>query len=524
MRKQPYPVAQLTKGLVTDVDATFLVDQSSPYLRGVQFDNGLVKKALGRTVFGSGLPLTGGVMLISTYVTTGGTTHTLVVTEDYIYLYDPSAGTYSIKNQEANAAPVVLTGTEDDRFSAVSMGKANAGTWYDYYILTNGKDNIQRWDGDSPSTSKFADLGGWGVGNVKARSLAVFQTRLIAGFTIESGTNCPYRVRWSVAGDMEDISGTGSGFADLIETPDWVVGLKIVRSRLFVIKEKSIWELVYVGGTDIFKPTIVVNGIGGKAPHCLCSVGDDLAFFGNNGVFLFNGITPTPLDEAIHSYLFQPDAKIINEKMIHRSVGMYKDTANQVHFVLPKKDSTRPNMEFTYYMNEGTWAVRERETTAFGEYTETSKNTWANGTGTWANQSGNWLTQNIPAGAVTTLLGTANGYVYEDDGLHKSNETMEFQTKDWIFEHAQRWTEIRVQARGANFTLSYSLDEGYTWAENKSFTAANISGEFKEYVMWVNKTSQKLRAKITTTGEDFEVKWIEPWYIPRLRSVAILTS
>ena len=53
MKRQPYPVAQLTGGLDVSVDAVFLVDKSSPYLRNVRFDKGLIKKGLGWVAFGT---------------------------------------------------------------------------------------------------------------------------------------------------------------------------------------------------------------------------------------------------------------------------------------------------------------------------------------------------------------------------------------------------------------------------------------------------------------------------------------
>ena len=51
MKRQPYPVAQLTGGLDVSVDAIFLVDKASPYLRNVRFDKGLVKKGVGFAEF-----------------------------------------------------------------------------------------------------------------------------------------------------------------------------------------------------------------------------------------------------------------------------------------------------------------------------------------------------------------------------------------------------------------------------------------------------------------------------------------
>ena len=73
MKKQPYPVAQLTGGLDVSVDGVFLVDKNSPYLRNVRFDKGLIRKGLGWVQFGTGLPLDGTPILIDTFPTADGT-------------------------------------------------------------------------------------------------------------------------------------------------------------------------------------------------------------------------------------------------------------------------------------------------------------------------------------------------------------------------------------------------------------------------------------------------------------------
>lgn len=520
MKKQPYPIAQLTGGVDTSLDATFLVDTNSPNLRAVRFEKGLIKKVLSYSTFGTGLPLTGAVVAIATFETIAGSVHTLIITTDYIYLYDPSATTYSILNKTALSVPIVFTGDEDDLFSFVPTGKSSGGTWTDLFVFTNGVDAIQKWDG----SGECDDLGGWSAGSVLAKYLAVFQSRLVAACTTESGTYSPWRVRWSVAGDVEDISGTGSGFSDLIETPGVIVQLIVMKGKLYVIKTDSIWEMVYIGGTDIFRPTIRYVSVGSKAPKGIFAVGENIAILGNYNISLFDGLELTLLDKNVNSLLYDVQDRIINEALFSRVVGAYLEDQQRLLFILPKKGSTFPNLEFSYQLDSQSWTIRERESTAIGTYTEVSKTLWSALTGLWSAQTGVWITRDIAAGAKSTLYGTSAGYVYEDKGLTKSSETLIFETKDWTFEHAQRWVEIRVKVRGGPFYLAYSLDEGNTWSDYSYFAASSITGEFKECVVWVNKTSQTIRVKLISTAEDLEVKWIEPWYVPRVRSVSLVAS
>ena len=71
MKRQPYPVAQLTGGLDISADAVFLVDKASPHLRNVRFDKGLIKKGLGYVAFGAGFTaFDTGLVLLEIWVMT----------------------------------------------------------------------------------------------------------------------------------------------------------------------------------------------------------------------------------------------------------------------------------------------------------------------------------------------------------------------------------------------------------------------------------------------------------------------
>lgn len=506
-RAQSYPVVQLTGGLNVNVDATFLVDRESPNLRNIRLEEGLIKKGLGFRQFGvsgaNGLPLDGTPMLIDTFPMQSGTIHHLFATNKWVYRYLPLSRTYEKKNTTQ------FTGDEDNRFSS-AVTLSSAGT--DLYILTNGKDRIQKWDG---SGGNFTNLGGWSTGPILARQLAIFQSRLVAGFTIEGGQICPWRVRWSVAGNPENITGTGSGFVDLAETPDWIVALALLKGKLYAFKERSIWELAYVGGTDVFKPVIRINNVGTYSPHSVVSLGEEIIFYGTDNVYIYDGLDITPIGKNIYPYLYTTDKKLVNSAKGIRVTSGYIEELKEFVMCCPTTGDV-PNLLFTYNFDYQAWTLRDIEITAIGYYTVPSGYPWSDLVGNWSSQQWVWMEKNLPSGAPTTLIGTPNGYIYEDDRLTKSTDYMGFETKDWVFGHAQRWTELRILAKGGPFQVSYSLDRGLTWSNPKTFTR---SDEFIEHVLHINETSQQIRAKIESIAEELTIKWIEPWYIPKLRSV-----
>lgn len=505
MRKQPYPVAQLTGGLDISVDATFLVDINSPNLRNVWFDKGLVKKGLGWTQFGA-TALDGTPMFMDSFPMSGGTIHLLFATPYWVYRWKSTDNTFEKKNPA-----VPFTGDEDDQFSGV-VTLDNAGV--DTYILTNGKDKIQHWHGD---LNNFTELGGWSTSPILAKRLAIFQSRLIAGFTIESGTICPWRVRWSVVGNPENVTGTGSGFVDLAETADWVVALAALKNKLYVFKERSIWELVYVGGTDVFKPTLKVEGIGTYSPHSVVNLGQELIFYGSDNIYIYDGIDLVPIGKNIYPYLYETESKIVNSTKVNRVPGVYIEELLSYQLCFPTQGDT-PALLAEYNFDAKAWTFRDRQVTAFGFYSVPGQPRWIDLVGTWNDQTWVWMDKPLVSGAPTTLMGTPDGTIYEDNRLTKSTDVAYFETKDFIFSRAQRWIEVRVLAKGGPFTLSYSLDRGISWSSPKTLAQ---SSEFTEYIVPLNATSQQIRFKLQTTAEELEVKWIEPYYIPRQRSKSL---
>jgi hypothetical protein len=154
--------------------------------------------------------------------------------------------------------------------------------------------------------------------------------------------------------------------------------------------------------------------------------------------------------------------------------------------------------------------------TCFGFYTAAARLTWDDAVGSWDDAEGTWEDKSLPPGAPTTLLGLPDGRVEEDNRVTKSSERMVWETKDFIFGHAARIVEVRVQAKGDAFDISYSINSGLSWSGEE--TLSPDSNEFKELVRFLNLTVQKIRFRIQTYNGTLEIKWVEPWYIERARS------
>ena len=510
MRKQPYPIVDITGGLSVEKDPMMILDKESPNLKNVRFSEGVMKKDVGFIEFGVGLPLDGIPMYMDTFYTYEGSAYTLVITTKWIYQYNDDTKTYTKLNNTA------LTGTADSPFSSVTTVDASG---VDIYFLTNGVDPVMYWYG----TGYFQST------SLIARRLVVYKNRLLLGNTVDSGDNHPERVWYSSLGDPLDFTTTpGSGYVDLIGTVDWITGMVVMKDRLFVIKERSIWEFIYVGPTTYFIAEIKLDGVGSLAPNTIIGLGEEMIFYGNDNVYLYDGISLTPIADQLFPLLYDTEKKVIDMAYLNRAVALYVEELEEYWISLPK-ESADAGFLLKYSMKYKSWVVRDKVISALGYYSIEDDPRWDQLIGAWSAQEWIWMAKNLPSGAPTTLLGvpsyvdgTGYGMIYEDNRITRDTDYMVFETKDFIFSHAQRWCEFRAEVKGGEFKMSYSLDCGVTWLGTQHYIAD--PNNYTTFVLFLNETSKMIRAKIESVVDvttDLTIKWMEPWYIARERQVQL---
>lgn len=583
MRKQPYLIADLTGGYNPSKNALFLVDKESPNLLNVRLWQEMIRKDLSYNEFGNGLPLDGVPMFSDTFYTYDGSEHMLVVTDKWIYRYNGSSETYQIKNPTdfdsgsialtfaesgstitrgsgnfttdgfqigdtittgstnnpghftiSNVTALVITvnetiadesatttvyhlvelaGGETNPFSCCST-IASDGT--DVYFLTNGIDEVMRWEGGSGGDDLFEF-----VTDFYAKVLGVFKGRLIYGWQTDGGYACPKRVGWSVLDDPDDLTGTGSGFVELDQTVDWVVAFAPLKNKFYVVKERSIWELMYVGGTTYFWPEIRVDGVGTYSPLSVIPLGEDFIFLGNDNVYSYNGLSLDTLGDQMLSLFYNTDTKIVNSVELEQAVAVYIEELEEYWLAVPTKGQ-RSSELFKYNLRHKFWSRKEVEVSMLGYYSLSETTLWNDLVGTWDDQDWIWMEKALPAGAPTTLLGSPAGYIYEDNRLTTDTTLMRYETKDFKFAQAARWCEFHVNAKGGTFRVYYSTDSGETWSAATTLTVN--SDEYETAVMYLNTTSDTVRFRIESNEGDLIIKWIEPWYIPRVKPVELVTA
>lgn len=496
MRRKPYPVTQITNGLVLSRDPIHLQDSESPLLTCVRYHKGLIKKDF---IFSSLASLTSErVMHFHTYRKHNGTYYTLCCGVHKAYKL--ASGLWTA----ISGGAAVFTGGEDDNFYSCTFG--------DKFIVVNGVDAIQTWDGTT-----WANLGGSPPSS--AKTIVPFYSRLVLANTKESGTWYPSRIRWSTVTDMTDWTGTGSGAIDVLDTPDEITRMVRLGDRVFVFKETSIWELYYVGGSDIFKVRQISDSIGCQAGKTVITLGSYLIFVGTDNVYKFDGATFTPIGKNVHPLIFQRSDRQVNLLRINRAHAIYDFDSTQYIVAFPTESNSTPTLILKYDTVNDVWTQRTKECTALGHYFRGAGTNvlWSAATDQWEDAVWDipWIAEMI--GNPDILYGQSGGTVVVDYKTISTDETLIWETKDFILSHLARWVEIRYLCKGQVFQVQYSYDQGVTWSTGTMITPPSTS-VFMEAIDQINITSMSLRIRITAANA-FELKWIEPWFIARGRSI-----
>lgn len=531
MRKQAYPIPKLVGGLVKNIDPVFLEDNQSPNTHWTRWEKGRMEKEYGLRSMGV---VDERPMLFDNFYLVDGTSYTICLTTERAYTYDETTGLWT-----EIVGSDVFTGDEDNTFCATAFFDSGGS---DLFIVCNGKDNVQKWTG-----AAWGTLGGLvALGVTTARQVLPFYNHLVLGFTVEGGSNCPQRVRWSATGDPESWDSTvdpTAGFIDLTDTVDWITGLVLLGDRLFVFKERSIWEVLYTGGDDIFEFRMVIDGVGTYCASSIVSLGDEIIFFGTDDIYLFDGTTLKSVGGAIFPLLYETGYKIVNDNVIQRSPAIYMEETADYTLILPTS-TDEPDWQVKYNVTDENWSQRylDNGVSALGYYSAASEITWASAEGVWIDTEWDiaWKEKTLPPGAPTTLYGFAGGTIMEDNratfGIgrfwedeERSFDSIEeawseiyedhyliYETKDFVFAHATRFLEFRLLVKGDPFQVSYSIDDGETWLDERTITPS--ATEYDEKVYYMNETVRKIRFRIRTLENELSIKWIEPWYIPRVRS------
>jgi hypothetical protein len=202
----------------------------------------------------------------------------------------------------------------------------NFAQWGEQILATQIADPIQTFT--IGTSSAFADLA---ASAPKARYIGVVRDFVVVGNTDDvSDGAVPFRVRWSAIGDPTDwtvSATTQADFQDLNSANGWVNGI-VGGEYGIIFQERAITRMTYVGSPSVFQFDEIESGYGTNAPGSICKIGTMTAYLGEDGFYVFDGTSSTPISHNMVSKSFYND---LDQSYMHRIYAVV-DPINQVIF------------------------------------------------------------------------------------------------------------------------------------------------------------------------------------------------
>jgi len=418
-----------------------------------------------------------------------------------------------------------LTGTAANLFSLE--------TSQDSLVFSQGVDNIMAL---ALTGTVYAAINA----NAKpSRSLTRWNNRLYAGFTVEGGTNAPFRVRWSGFGDHTDWVGISAGFLDLADNVYQVRAIRKLMNNLIVYTEKGIFVGVKTG--SVAGPAqfdLVVTDIGLLSPFLIQGHNTVQFIVGTDNFYLFNGAQLQAVGGAVRAQLF----RTYNPAAVLRNFSYLNLDAQEFVAYINMQSEVVPGTAWVYQWERGVmypWRFASPVLTCSATHYRDSDVTIAQLVGTIAQQTFTFASLLSTNSASVNLFGGSDGNIYTMDSAYPYDSvgstkvpiacrwtSQDFTASDIDPSLANRMVEMHGVGftyldPGTPFTLAFyfSVDRGTSWSGpfNKTVggTAASAIGDA---YLSRQTTGRRVRFKIENNS-DTEVPFVIAFY-PELEAKA----
>lgn len=270
------------------------------------------------------------------------------------------------------------------------INDANTGPWKsiaqvrDTAVATNGVDAIVSYALGSPpigsdlqSTSAIPDLAVLGITRVDL--VVAWRDVMFYMGVVQAGQYMPNRILWSDKDHplsllpADALSESIAGDHDL-DSNEVVLNAEPIGNSLFIYTTRSIWEMVFSGGDEVFSfgKRYSPNKSGEAClgyRNTLVNTGEDHIYLGRDGIYLYNLFLPKPKRvDWIHrgSAVIFDD---INSQACDAHVGEYFPDRKEVWFSWAQAGRDIPSRTFVINVEFPFSSVVDHGFTAFAGWT-----------------------------------------------------------------------------------------------------------------------------------------------------------
>jgi len=447
--------------------------------------------------------------------------------------------------------PIALNGSEDFIPDHVSIpnwklaitGGTNAlieGT----AVVTNNVDRpflvCKGAGGTTVRLIKLAQLtaspflaGSTALTDFRAKTVELFNNKLIFGRCYETATNFNSRVRMSAATLYENFTSEDGGEVyDLEEGDSNIQSIRVLGKLLIVYKRGIIYRGDYVASVNAstrFQSTITNEGA--ISTHAVVKVPGKHYVVGSKNVYEYTGgMILNNIGDPIREDLFSPSrfANITMKEFIHCS---YDPELQEFLLFYPEGAIKGMRKAFRYSEQYKAWSTREY--THYFNFATTFKSsetlTWGQLEHPWSNYNQPWtsaffvdeklhrfyLSQGKRVGP-TGNVETGSSYVYDANAMAVQDGTYaipwQYDTKDFYLPNSFiRIDFLDLYTQGDDVTLWYSEDLGSLWTRVR---ALEPKGTLEQERVHLNKAAKRIRFRLKGSSTNFQLGWMGFSYTP----------
>lgn len=191
----------------------------------------------------------------------------------------------------------------------------------------------------------------------KARHIAVINNFVVMGNVSDSVVGVQ-RVRWSAINNANSWTAdpaTLADYQDLLGDGGWIQKIVGGENGGYVLQERAIWRMTFVGSPLIFQFDKVMVGIGAYAPQSVVAFQGMIFLLANDGFYMFDGsnITPIGLNKVDQTFFNDLDTNYV-----YRVVGSIDPTRKLVLWAYPGVGNSggNPNKVLLYHYGHKRWS------------------------------------------------------------------------------------------------------------------------------------------------------------------------
>jgi len=262
---------------------------------------------------------------------------------DAAKLYEFNAATSALDNVSKSGTPAYdLLG--DERWRFVQFGE---------YVIASGGigEELQKWQLGTDTV--FSNLGGTPT---NAEFIAVVRDFIFTGNIDEGSGRIPYRVRWSGFNAIDSWTA-GTDQSDFQDLPDSGAVMGLVGGEYCtILTERAIFRATYSGLPLVFQFDKVESQRGCAVKGSVCNVGSNVFFYSNDGFYLFNGQSSTPIGSEKVDEFFAKDFNLSFKENMTSSVDPLNQIAIWSYPSIASGDGT-PDTLLIYHYVLGRWSL-----------------------------------------------------------------------------------------------------------------------------------------------------------------------